>query len=268
LRAAGERKRDPRDRDGDAARQRRARGRRRHRGGNCPAGGAAGVGDAPFRRGGDARGPRRRAGGDLLRRRVCRPGSFTGLRVGMAAAKGYCFGWGRPIALVPTLEALASRFPEERRVLCPVLDARKKEVYAALLPAGGRLAPAPVPRPRRPSGGADRPPAEGEIVFCGDGLKSYGPMLLDRLGNGRRSSRGRRGCRRRGPWGPRRADPPPRRVLRPALGGSRVCPAFRGGVQAPPLLKGSKPGTPFISGGCKTPSLLVMLSYSHFFPWR
>ncbi len=110
------------------------------------------------------------------------PGSFTGLRVGMAAAKGYCFGWGRPIALVPTLEALASRFPEERRVLCPVLDARKKEVYAALFRREGgsllRLSPdLAVP----PAALIDRLP-EGEIVFCGDGLKSYGPMLLDRLG--------------------------------------------------------------------------------------
>lgn len=110
------------------------------------------------------------------------PGSFTGLRVGMAAAKGYCFGWGLPIALVPTLEALASRFPEERRVLCPVLDARKKEVYAALFRREGdallRLSPdLAVP----PGALLDRLP-EGEIVFCGDGLRSYGPMFRDLLG--------------------------------------------------------------------------------------
>jgi len=50
----------------------------------------------------------------------------------MAAAKGYCFGWNVPVALVPTLEALAFRFPAESRAICPVLDARRKEVYAAL----------------------------------------------------------------------------------------------------------------------------------------
>jgi len=111
------------------------------------------------------------------------PGSFTGLRVGMAAAKGYCFGWGLPMALVPTLEALASRFPGERRVLCPVLDARKKEVYAALFRREGgallRLCPdLAVP----PEALIERLPEE-EIVFCGDGLKSYGAMLRDRLGD-------------------------------------------------------------------------------------
>ncbi|TFG60270.1 MAG: tRNA (adenosine(37)-N6)-threonylcarbamoyltransferase complex dimerization subunit type 1 TsaB, partial [Deltaproteobacteria bacterium] len=54
------------------------------------------------------------------------PGSFTGLRVGMAAAKGLCFGWNLPIVPVPTLHALASRFRTEEALVCPVLDARKK----------------------------------------------------------------------------------------------------------------------------------------------
>src|SRR3972149_5618658 len=60
------------------------------------------------------------------------PGSFTGLRVGMAAAKGFCFGWGLPIVPVPTLHALASRFPSGEALVCPVLDAKKKEVYAGV----------------------------------------------------------------------------------------------------------------------------------------
>lgn len=110
------------------------------------------------------------------------PGSFTGLRVGMAAAKGYCFGWGLPMALVPTLEALASRFPGERRVICPVLDARKKEVYAALFRREGEALARLSPDLAIPPGAlVDRLP-DGEIVFCGDGLGSYGPMLRDRLG--------------------------------------------------------------------------------------
>ncbi|MBP2685897.1 MAG: tRNA ((37)-N6)-threonylcarbamoyltransferase complex dimerization subunit type 1 TsaB, partial [Deltaproteobacteria bacterium] len=56
------------------------------------------------------------------------PGAFTGLRVGMSAAKGFCFGWGVPLVPVPTLLALAHRFPGEGRVVCPVLDARRREV--------------------------------------------------------------------------------------------------------------------------------------------
>jgi tRNA threonylcarbamoyladenosine biosynthesis protein TsaB len=111
------------------------------------------------------------------------PGSFTGLRVGMAAAKGYCFGWNLPMILVPTLEALASRFPDEERVLCPVLDARKKEVYAALFRREAGVLTRLSPDLALPPGGLlDRLPG-GEIVFCGDGLKTYGAMFLERLGS-------------------------------------------------------------------------------------
>jgi tRNA threonylcarbamoyladenosine biosynthesis protein TsaB len=110
------------------------------------------------------------------------PGSFTGLRVGMAAAKGYCFGWKLPMALVPTLEALASRFPGEKRVICPVLDARKKEVYAALFRREGDALARLTPDLALPPGELIGRLPEGEVVFCGDGLKSYGPMFLDRMG--------------------------------------------------------------------------------------
>ena len=111
------------------------------------------------------------------------PGSFTGLRVGMAAAKGLCYGWDLPLVPVPTLAALAFRSPGEGRVLCPVLDARKKEVYAALFRWEGdgpkRLTPDLAIAP-----GAllDRLPA-GRIVFFGDGLKACGALLRDRLGD-------------------------------------------------------------------------------------
>ena len=60
------------------------------------------------------------------------PGAFTGLRVGMSAAKGFCYGWGVPLVPVPTLLALAHRFPGEGRIVCTVQDARRREVYAAL----------------------------------------------------------------------------------------------------------------------------------------
>ena len=97
------------------------------------------------------------------------PGSFTGLRVGMAAAKGYCFGWKLPVALVPTLEALASRFPGERRLICPVLDARRKEVYAALFRReGDALARLTPDLALPPEALIDRLP-EGEIVSAATG---------------------------------------------------------------------------------------------------
>lgn len=60
------------------------------------------------------------------------PGSFTGLRVGLGIAKGLAFASGKPIIPVPTLEAFAWNFPFSAYPVCPLLDARKKELYGAL----------------------------------------------------------------------------------------------------------------------------------------
>lgn len=60
------------------------------------------------------------------------PGSFTGLRIGIATVKGLAFATQRPIAAIPTLQALAWNLPYAAHPICPLLDARKNEVYAAV----------------------------------------------------------------------------------------------------------------------------------------
>ncbi len=111
------------------------------------------------------------------------PGSFTGLRVGMAAAKGFCLGWGVPLVAVPTLHALAMRFPVEGAAVCPVLDARKKEVYAGLFRwQGGACARIGPDVAIAPEALPEMLPA-GQVLFCGDGSGPFGPFLRERLGD-------------------------------------------------------------------------------------
>lgn len=60
------------------------------------------------------------------------PGSFTGLRIGSATAKGLAMGIGCPIIEVPTLEAMAYQAFSGEELLCPMLDARRGQVFAGL----------------------------------------------------------------------------------------------------------------------------------------
>lgn len=61
------------------------------------------------------------------------PGSYTGLRVGMSTAKGLCYALNIPFITVNTLEAMASAAVQESAdLICPMIDARRMEVYTAL----------------------------------------------------------------------------------------------------------------------------------------
>ncbi len=67
------------------------------------------------------------------------PGSYTGLRIGVSTAKGLCYATDKPLIAINTLDALASGVKKERLdqstddfLLCPLIDARRMEVYAAV----------------------------------------------------------------------------------------------------------------------------------------
>jgi tRNA threonylcarbamoyladenosine biosynthesis protein TsaB len=74
------------------------------------------------------------------------PGSYTGLRIGVSAAKGLCYALDKPLISIGTLRAmvplLLSTHPELRsadsRLFCPMLDARRMEVYCAVYDASGK----------------------------------------------------------------------------------------------------------------------------------
>jgi tRNA threonylcarbamoyladenosine biosynthesis protein TsaB len=64
------------------------------------------------------------------------PGSYTGLRIGVSTAKGFCYALDKPLIAINTLKSMAagmaSLSSEENLLLCPMIDARRMEVYAAV----------------------------------------------------------------------------------------------------------------------------------------
>jgi tRNA threonylcarbamoyladenosine biosynthesis protein TsaB len=108
------------------------------------------------------------------------PGSFTGLRVGLSTVKGLALALSVPVAAVPTLDAMAAMLPFAALPVCPVLDARKREVYASRYRWDGLamrrewdyLAIAPDELDRR----LDEP-----VIVVGDGADSVRSPLAYRI---------------------------------------------------------------------------------------
>lgn len=109
------------------------------------------------------------------------PGSFTGLRVGVAAAKGLAYALSLPVAGFSSLALLAMNFPFAANPVCILHDARKQEVYAGLyrmtdqpLPLAAEEAVAPEILVRR---------IKEPTIFAGEGASVYRELLHDTLGD-------------------------------------------------------------------------------------
>ncbi len=113
------------------------------------------------------------------------PGSFTGLRIGVSTVKSLAFATGKPLMGVPTLDALAWTLPFAAPLVCPILDAKKGEVYTALYrTAAGRLERLSAYRaldPRRLGEELAEEP-QRRVVFVGDGVSPSQPLLSSMLG--------------------------------------------------------------------------------------
>lgn len=108
------------------------------------------------------------------------PGSFTGLRIGLATAKGLAYAISKPIVGVSTLEILARGLPFLSIPVCTVIDARKKELFTCIYEWHGlefeNLTREMVIKPDALIRMIERP-----TLFAGDGLVNYGDFIAQEL---------------------------------------------------------------------------------------
>ena len=111
------------------------------------------------------------------------PGSFTGLRIAVSTVKGLAFALEVPVVGVPTLDALAQNLCYAARVVCPVLDARKNEVYAALFRGDGEghLEKMSEDWVLSPEDLCSR--ISEKTIFLGNGGEIYREVFKERLGS-------------------------------------------------------------------------------------
>ena len=111
------------------------------------------------------------------------PGSFTGLRVGLSAVKGLALAAERPVVGVPTLDALAFNLPFTSYAICPIVDARKGEVYTALYKdaEGGQVEQLTPYQVLSPLVLLETIPLQ-KTIFLGNGVEVYGELIEERLG--------------------------------------------------------------------------------------
>jgi tRNA threonylcarbamoyladenosine biosynthesis protein TsaB len=103
------------------------------------------------------------------------PGSFTGLRVGVATAKGLAMAAGKPIAGFSSLAMLAMNLPWAIHPVCPMFDARKKEVYAGLYACSNSAVRLVDDRVVPPAPFLES--LVGPIIFVGEGAVRYRELI-------------------------------------------------------------------------------------------
>lgn len=115
------------------------------------------------------------------------PGSFTGIRIGVATARALAQGLSIPAVGVSTLEAMAGAIHLPGMLICPLLDARRNEVYSALYQRGN--SPGAALEMLAPPAAVEIEPLVGRlrqygrpVVFTGEGLDTYSRYLEEAMG--------------------------------------------------------------------------------------
>ena len=109
------------------------------------------------------------------------PGSFTGLRIGVSTVKGLAFATGKPVVGVPTLDGLAAQISPTPYLICPVLDARKKEVYTAFYRYNKKDLLVRLSDYQAINPDVLIKEVKEKTIFIGNGVKTYGEILRNAL---------------------------------------------------------------------------------------
>jgi tRNA threonylcarbamoyladenosine biosynthesis protein TsaB len=109
------------------------------------------------------------------------PGSFTGLRVGASTVKGLAMATDKPVVGVSTLDALAFNIVGSEKLVCPMLDAKKNQVYTALFRIGQDSILEKIESEKVINVEEFLQRMDEDVIFVGDGAIKYAGLINDIL---------------------------------------------------------------------------------------